>query len=159
MSPRHHCVSLAKSQHYVINPTNPGCALNDGVEDRLYVRGRPTDDAEHLSGCRLVLQRLAQFCVAPLKFFEEAHVFNRDHGLIRESFEKSDLFLDERINFPSANENRSNRGTFAHQRDSKLGSITFTELDDLRDLRELSRSYRQQILNMDRLTFENGSAR
>src|SRR5215831_6671202 len=106
-----------------------------------------------------MLQRLAQFRVALLNLFEEADVLDSDDRLVRESFEKSDLFLCERINFPSANENRSNRGTFAHQRDSKLGSITFTELDDLRDLRELSRSYRQQILNMDRLTFENGSAR
>src|SRR4030095_16145129 len=48
-------VSLLESQHYIINPTNPCRAFDDGVEDRLHVRGRPADNAEHLSGCRLVL--------------------------------------------------------------------------------------------------------
>ena len=38
-------VALAESQHHVIDPTNPGGALDDGVEDRLHVRGRAADDA------------------------------------------------------------------------------------------------------------------
>ena len=66
MSPRNHNVSLAQSQHHVIDPTNPSRALDDGVEHRLHVRGRAADDAEHLSRCRLMLQGLAQFCVALL---------------------------------------------------------------------------------------------
>ena len=64
MSPRNHYVPLAESQHHVINPTNPGGALDDGVEHRLHVRGRAADDAEHLGRRRLMLQGLAQFCVA-----------------------------------------------------------------------------------------------
>ena len=64
MSPRNHSVPLVESQHHVINPANPGGALDDGVEDRLHVRGRTADDAEHLGRCRLMLQGLAQFCVA-----------------------------------------------------------------------------------------------
>ena len=66
MSPRNHSVALAESQHHVINPTNPRGALDDGVEDRLHVRGRAADDAEHLGGRGLMLQCLAQFCVALL---------------------------------------------------------------------------------------------
>ena len=64
MSPRNHSVPLAESQHHVINPANPGGALDDGVEHRLHVRGRAADDAEHLGGCSLMLQRLAQFRIA-----------------------------------------------------------------------------------------------
>ena len=64
MSPRNHSVSFAESQHHVIDPTNPRGALDDGVEDRLHVRGRAADDAEHFSRRGLMLQGLAQFCVA-----------------------------------------------------------------------------------------------
>ena len=39
MRPRNHHVPLAESQHHIIDPTNPGGALDDGVEDRLHVRG------------------------------------------------------------------------------------------------------------------------
>ena len=67
MSPRNHRVLLVESQHHVINPTNPGGALDDGVEDRLHVRRRAADDAEHLGRCRLMLQGLAQFRVALLQ--------------------------------------------------------------------------------------------
>ena len=64
MSPRNQTVPLSESQHHVIDPTNPGCALDDRVEDRLHVRRRAADDAEHLRCCGLMLQGLAQFCVA-----------------------------------------------------------------------------------------------
>ncbi len=64
MSPRNHRVPLAESQHHVIDPTNPRGALDDGVEDRLHVRRRAADDAEHLGRCCLMLQRLAQFGIA-----------------------------------------------------------------------------------------------
>ena len=92
MSPRTMHVPLLKSQHYVIDPTNPRGALDDGVEHRLHVRRRAADDAEHLGRCRLMLQRLAQFCVALAEFFEQSHVFDGNYGLIGESLEKRDLF-------------------------------------------------------------------
>ena len=93
MSPRNHNVPLAESQHHVINPTNPGGALDDGVEDRLHVRGRAADDAEHLGRCRLMLQGLAQFRVALLDLLEQPHVLNRDDGLSCKGFKKFDLFF------------------------------------------------------------------
>ena len=86
MSPRNHSVPLAESQHHVIDPTNPRGALDDGVEDRLHVRGRAADDAEHLGRCRLMLQGLAQFCVALLDFLEQAHILDGDHGLVGKGF-------------------------------------------------------------------------
>ncbi|TKS58070.1 MAG: hypothetical protein EWM72_03243 [Nitrospira sp.] len=61
MSPRNKTVPLAESQHHVIDPTNPGGALDDGIEHRLHVGRRAADDAEHLGSCRLMLQGFAQF--------------------------------------------------------------------------------------------------
>ena len=87
MSPHNHGVPLVESQRYIINPADPGGALDDGVEDRLHVRGRAADDTEHLGRCRLILQRLAQFRVALLEFPEEADVLDGDHRLVGEGFE------------------------------------------------------------------------
>src|SRR4029077_19050264 len=66
MSPRNNSVPLMESQHHVIDPANSGGALDDCIEDRLHVRGRAADDAEHLGRCRLMLQGLPQFGIALL---------------------------------------------------------------------------------------------
>ena len=71
MSPRNHNVALMESQHHVIDPANPRGALDDGVEDRLHVRRRAADDAEHLGRCGLMLQRFAQFRIALAEFLEQ----------------------------------------------------------------------------------------
>jgi hypothetical protein len=52
-------VTVDQSQHHVINPANFCSALDDRVEDRLYVGRRAADDAEYLGGRRLMLQGLA----------------------------------------------------------------------------------------------------
>ena len=109
MSPRNHHVPLAESQHYVIDPTNPRGALDDGVEHRLHVRRRAADDAEHLGGRRLMLQRLAQFRVALVEFLEQPHVLDRDHRLVGEGFEKRDLFVCEGTDLGAANCDCSDR--------------------------------------------------
>ena len=75
MSPRYHNVTVMQSQHYIIDPANPGGALNDRVQDRLHVRRRAADYSKHLGSCRLVLQRLAQFRIALLQFLEQAARF------------------------------------------------------------------------------------
>ncbi len=58
--------------HHVINPTNPGGALDDGVEHRLHVRGRAADDAEHLGWLRSDAPALRATRVALLQFLETA---------------------------------------------------------------------------------------
>ena len=113
MSPRNHSVSLAESQQHVINSTNPGGALDDGVEDRLHVGGRAADDAEHLGRCCLMLQGLAQFCVALLEFLEQPHVLDGDHGLIGEGLEELDLLVREGTDLHSANQNHTDRNALA----------------------------------------------
>src|SRR5262245_14691991 len=159
MSPDRQHVPLAESKYHVINPAHSCGALNDSIQDRLNIRGRAADDAEHLGRRCLVLQGFAQLCIAFLDLFEQTDVFDSDHSLIGESFYDSELFFGKRIKFISTNKNRSNRNTFTHERDSKLSAITFSFNSGLKDLRKLSRRYRQQILNMDRLTLDNGPAR
>ena len=66
MGSRNRLVSLVESQHHIIDPANPRRALDDGVEHRLHVRRRAADDAEHLGGCRLMLQGFTQFRIALL---------------------------------------------------------------------------------------------
>ena len=75
-----------KPQKHIIDPTNPCRALDDGVEDRLHVRRRAADDAEHLGRRRLMLQRLTQFRVALFKFLEQSHILDGDHCLVGEGF-------------------------------------------------------------------------
>src|SRR5215468_437597 len=93
MSPRNHSVPLLESLHHVIDQTNPGRALNDGIQYRLYVCRRAANDAEHLGRCRLMFQSFAQFCVAFLDLFEQPHVLNRDHCLVGKSFEELNMLL------------------------------------------------------------------
>src|SRR5262249_2366939 len=63
MSHRNQSVVLIESQYHIINSTNPRSALNNGIQHGLHVRRRPADDAKHLGGGRLMLQRLTQFRV------------------------------------------------------------------------------------------------
>src|SRR5262249_9656275 len=106
MRPRNHHVHLAEPQQHVIDTTNPRRALDYRVEDRLHVRRRPADNAEHFGRGGLMLQSLAQFCIALLQFFEQPYVFDGDNSLVGEGFEKSDLFLRERADLHTANHDR-----------------------------------------------------
>src|SRR5215472_3081739 len=81
MSTRNHSVPLAEPQYHVINSTDFCRALDDGIQYRLHVRRRAADDAEHFGCCGLMLQRLAQFCVALLQFLEQPHILDGNDGL------------------------------------------------------------------------------
>src|SRR5262245_2437045 len=81
MSPRNQSVPLAESQDHVIDPTDLSRALNDSIEDRLHVRRRAADDAEHFRCRRLMLQGF-------LQFFEQSHVLDGDDRLVSEGFEE-----------------------------------------------------------------------
>ena len=110
-----------ESQHHIIDPANLCRALDDGIEHRLHVRRRAADDAEHLGRCRLMLQRLAQLCVALLQFFKQSHVFNRYHGLVSEGLEKSDLLLGKGVNLQATNQNSPDCNSFTEQWRSQPG--------------------------------------
>src|SRR5262249_10997786 len=115
MSPCNQTVPLAESQYHVINATNPHGALDDGIENRLHVRGRTADDAEHLGSCGLVLQGLAQFRIPLLDFLEQSHVLDRNHGLIGESFQQLDLHRREGAHLHPTDHDRPNRNALTQQ--------------------------------------------
>src|SRR5262245_26136063 len=150
MSPRHHCVSLVEPQHHIIDPTNPRSALDDGVEDRLHIGGRAADNAEHLSSRCLMLQRLAQFCIALLQFLKQADVFDGDDRLIGKRFEQLNLPLGERTNLCTANIDRFDGNTFAKERGTQHGPITFSEGSAIGIIRDDF----QKIMDMDSLTVD-----
>src|SRR5262245_63490971 len=157
MSPYNQSVPISESQQHVINPTHPRGALHDSVEHRLHVGRRTADDPKHLGRRGLMLQRLAQFRIAFLDLFEQAHVCDGDHGLVGKSFKEGNLFVGEWIDCGTTNENCSNCKIFTHQWHSKLASTSLNVNDGV-DLRKLSRRYGHQILNMDWLALDNGPA-
>src|SRR5262245_29511251 len=157
MSPRHHCVPLPQSQYHVINPTNPRRALDDGVQDRLHVRGGAADDGEDFGRCRLMLQGFAQFCVALLDLFEQPHILNCDDSLISEGFKERDLLVSKRTDFGTPNKNRPDWNALAQQRRGKCGSGANAFLI-LFAVRKLRFNGRLQIVNVDRLLVDHGSA-
>src|SRR5262249_10836564 len=102
MSPRYHNVTVMESQNHIIDSTNLCRAFDNCVEDRLHVRRRATNNAEHLRRCRLMLQCLAQFCVELLEFFEQPHVLDGDDRLVSEGLEKRNLFVRKWPDFCAA---------------------------------------------------------
>src|SRR5262249_40820991 len=96
--PRNEIVPVAKSQSQIIDSTDLSGAFDNSIEHRLNIGGRSADNPEHLGRCRLMLQGFTQFCVALLKLFEQPHILDGDHRLVRESFEKCDLLVGEGSN-------------------------------------------------------------
>src|SRR5262249_55522178 len=88
MSPCNHYVTVAKAEDHIVYPTNLCRAFDDRIEDRLHICRRAADNPEHLRRRRLMLQSLAQFCVALLDLFEQSDIFDGDDSLISEGFEK-----------------------------------------------------------------------
>src|SRR5262249_36557315 len=155
MTPRNHSIALTESQRHVIDPTNPGRALDNGIEDRLYVRRRAADDAKHLRCRCLMLQGLPQFCVALLDLFEESHVFDGDHCLIGERFQESNLLFGEWTNFSPANQDSPNRSSLTKQRSSKNRSRRIRPLQWSR-VRIVAVKVFRDIIHVNGLSVQNG---
>src|SRR5262245_36674059 len=113
MSSHDHSVTFAESQQHVINPTHPCGALDDGIQDRLHVRGRAADDAEHLRGRHLMLQGLSQFRVALLDLLEQPDVLDGDDCLRSERLKQSYLPLAKWANLLSAHMDCADGNTLA----------------------------------------------
>ena len=67
------------------------------VENRLQIERRSADDLEHVRSRGLKLQRLGKIARARLHLVEQAHVLDRNHRLLRERFDKRDLFVGKRF--------------------------------------------------------------
>ena len=61
-------VSVIQVQRAELCTAEPSCIRQDSLEHRLQVAGRARDDAQHLRGCRLLLQRLGKVIARFAKF-------------------------------------------------------------------------------------------
>ena len=92
-------------------------------KDRLKIAGRTADNLKHLRGCRLLLQRFGEVGGALLLGFEQPHVLDGNSGLVGEGFEKSNVRLLERSYFGPADQDSTERATFANERHGKDGAV------------------------------------
>ena len=76
--------------------TKLGCGFNQCLQNQLQIERRAADHLEHVGGRGLLLQRLGEVAGARLHLVEQAHVLDRDHGLIGEGLDECDLALRER---------------------------------------------------------------
>ena len=64
-------------------------SLANSFEHRLNVGRRTGNDAQHVGGCRLLLQRFSEFVCALLLRLEQPRVLDGDHRLIGESCQQA----------------------------------------------------------------------
>ena len=88
-------VALAEQDQCVIGLAQATCRLGEAVENRLHIDGRGRDGPKDIAGCGLPSQRLFEIPRARLHLVEEAHVFDRDDGLVGEGLQEVDLALGE----------------------------------------------------------------
>src|SRR5215469_17782468 len=66
------------------------------IEDWLQLTRRRADDSQHLRRCCLLLKRFAQLARALLLSLEQAHIFDRDDGLVGKCRNQFDVLVVER---------------------------------------------------------------
>jgi hypothetical protein len=81
------------------------------------------DDLQHLRGCCLLLQRLAQIATVFLNVVEEPHVLDRDHSLVGKGLEQLRLSPGEGTGGGSCDRNRPDRLALAEHRHGKVAAI------------------------------------
>ena len=157
MSPRNHTVPLAESQHHVINPTNPGCALDDGVEHRLHVRRRAADDAEHLGRRCLMLQASRNSALRSwISLNSRTFSMAMTAWAAKVSSSSICLSVNGRTSV-SANRNHSDRHSLSSS--GVLSSVRMPRLLRMASLSGNSSSASScKIINVNRLSFNYGSA-
>src|SRR4029077_11128260 len=64
-----HLIAFEKANSCVVGPAHPSRTLGDGVQHRLDVSRRASNDAQYFTGRSLLLQRL-------LELFEQSHVLD-----------------------------------------------------------------------------------
>ncbi len=87
-------------------------AFGKGVEHRLHVGRRTADDFQDFGSRGLALQRL-------LRLVEQAHVLDRDHGLVGEGLQQRDLLRREGARLAAPGKDRADRLAFTKHRHRK----------------------------------------
>ena len=67
---------------------NRAAKIQEGLQHRLQIEGRPADDFEHIGSSGLLLERLAQLV-------EQPRVLDGDYGLVGEGGDQLNLFVGE----------------------------------------------------------------
>ena len=93
-----------------------------GLEHWLQLAGRARDDAQHLRGRGLLLQRLGKLARALLHLVEQPHVLDRDHRLVGERPHQLDLTIRERAGRPAGNRDDANGTALVYHRHGNDGS-------------------------------------
>src|SRR5215471_6193939 len=84
MRTEHHYVAVAEKDLRVQRFAQTGGIRDDRVQNRLKIARRFADDAQHLCGSGLLLQRLRKLARALLLRLEQPHVLDGDDRLIGE---------------------------------------------------------------------------
>ena len=67
----------------------PHRRIHQRLQDRFQPERRAADDLQHVGGGGLLLQRLGEVARACLHLVEQAHVLDRDHGLVGEGLRRA----------------------------------------------------------------------
>src|SRR5262245_42199574 len=109
-------IAVALEQPRVIRLGQARHRLNESIEYRLQVESRPADDLEHISGGGLLLQRFAQIAIARLQLSKQAHVLDRDNGLIGERPQQINLTIREGAWCPTGNRDNADGAALVDHR-------------------------------------------
>jgi hypothetical protein len=127
--PKH--LAVEASQQPPLGPGQPGRVLDEGVEHRLKVERRATDDFQDFARGCLLLERLAHsgmnLCQRPILFLklrEQAHVLNGDHGLVGKGFEERDLTIGKRLPLSPRHRNRADTTAAAEHRNGDPRTVS-----------------------------------
>src|SRR5215469_4630344 len=118
------CISLPSNRTTNENspPTELHGALCDRIKDRLNIRRRAGNDAQHFGGCRLLLQRLPQLAKQP-------RILDCDYCLVGEVGDQLDLPFGEWPDFGSYERQDADRDTLAQHRHAECRARHFPQFD------------------------------
>jgi hypothetical protein len=88
------------------------CTFQDGLKDRIELPGRARDDAQHVGGGGLLLQRLAQL-------LEQTRVLDGDHSLVGKILYQFDLLIVEWADLLAVNADSADKLVLLEHRDDE----------------------------------------
>src|SRR4030095_14284199 len=99
-----HLVAVDAGDNAELRVAKLSRSLADDVEHGLHVGRRTRDDAQDCTRCRLMLERF-------LRLVEQAHILDRDRGLIGEGLHQRDLPVREWPGLHPPERNHTDRTT------------------------------------------------
>jgi hypothetical protein len=88
-------VALSEKEQAHVGLTELHSTSQNGVENGTYARRRAIDHAQDLARRSLAIESLRQLMILLLQLFEQAHILDRDDGLVGKGLEKRDFIVGE----------------------------------------------------------------